>query len=253
MDVFLSLAFLFLTGSVVGWIIELIFRRFFSSSNPERKWINPGFLVGPYLPLYGFSLVTLYLLAQTGSALFGGGTLQKILLFIAMAAVITIIEYIAGLIFIKGMKVKLWDYSSEPGNIQGIICPKFSFFWACLSAIYYFLIHPHIIDGINWLSSHLSFSFFLGFAYGIMIIDVIYSMKLVSRIKRFADEYEIIVRYEELKNSIRKKNEEIKEKTHFLLFLRSAVSFNETMKDYLEREKEKISAAKAKVQNKRQK
>ena len=45
MNVFLGLAFLFFIGSVLGWFLELIFRRFFSSANPERKWINPGFLV----------------------------------------------------------------------------------------------------------------------------------------------------------------------------------------------------------------
>ena len=30
--------------------IGSFFRRFFSI----RKWINPGFLNGPYLPMYGF-------------------------------------------------------------------------------------------------------------------------------------------------------------------------------------------------------
>lgn len=64
MNFFLTLAFLFFIGSTIGWGIEVIFRRFFSSANPERKWINPGFLNGPYLPLYGFGLCFLYLLAS---------------------------------------------------------------------------------------------------------------------------------------------------------------------------------------------
>lgn len=55
MSLFLTIAFLFFIGSMAGWGIEVVFRRFFSSANPERKWINPGFLSGPYLPLYGFS------------------------------------------------------------------------------------------------------------------------------------------------------------------------------------------------------
>lgn len=53
MSLFLTIAFLFFIGSMAGWVIEVVFRRFFSSANPERKWINPGFLSGPYLPLYG--------------------------------------------------------------------------------------------------------------------------------------------------------------------------------------------------------
>ena len=36
----LKLAFLFFAGSVSGWVLELLFRRFLSSANPERRWIN---------------------------------------------------------------------------------------------------------------------------------------------------------------------------------------------------------------------
>ena len=51
MSMFLTLAYLFFIGSVLGWCLELVFRKFFSSANPEHKWINPGFCVGPYVPL----------------------------------------------------------------------------------------------------------------------------------------------------------------------------------------------------------
>ena len=64
MNEFLVIAFLFFIGSLVGWVLELLFRRFISDANPKRKWINPGFLVGPYLPLYGFSLSALYIMAH---------------------------------------------------------------------------------------------------------------------------------------------------------------------------------------------
>ena len=47
--------------------------------------------------------------------------LKKIMLFVVMALAITALEYVAGLIFIRGMKIKLWDYSDRWGNIQGII------------------------------------------------------------------------------------------------------------------------------------
>ena len=47
MNTFLKLAFLFYIGSSLGWVLELFFRRFISGNNPERKWINPGFMVGP--------------------------------------------------------------------------------------------------------------------------------------------------------------------------------------------------------------
>ena len=118
MKEWLILAFIFFIGSLAGWLLELIFRRFFSRANPSRKWINPGFLVGPYLPLYGFSLCVVYLLAHINVSFIHGVYLRKTVLFLLMALSVTLIEYFAGLIFIKGMHVKLWDYSDEKFNEQ---------------------------------------------------------------------------------------------------------------------------------------
>lgn len=56
MNLFLELSFIFFMGSMAGWVLEVLFRRFFSKANPERKWINPGFCTGPYVPLYGLGL-----------------------------------------------------------------------------------------------------------------------------------------------------------------------------------------------------
>ena len=52
MRLFLIFVFLFYMGSSVGWVLELFYRRF-----EHKKWVNPGFLVGPYLPIYGLGLV----------------------------------------------------------------------------------------------------------------------------------------------------------------------------------------------------
>lgn len=221
MSSFLILAFIFFIGSIVGWLIELIFRRFFSTTNLQRRWINPGFLIGPYLPLYGFSLCILFLLAQIDINFIQNKIIEKLVLFIVMSIMVTIIEYIAGIIFIKGMKIKLWDYTDEWGNIEGIICPKFSFFWVILSAIYYFLIHSHMLSSIYWLSNHLSFSFIMGFFYGIFVIDVCYSLQVMVHVRKFAHDNKIIVKYELLKENIRKRNEEIIGKKRFIFTIHS--------------------------------
>ena len=158
MGILLKLAFLFFMGSTFGWVLELFFRRFISSANPERKWINPGFCTGPYLPLYGCGLCALYLIASLENlCLIKDPLWNKILLFVIMALGMTAIEYIAGILSLKVFKVRLWDYSNERGNIQGIICPKFSLIWAALGAIYYFLIHPYILNALHWLSENLAF------------------------------------------------------------------------------------------------
>ena len=241
MSDFLVIAFLFFVGSIVGWLIEIVFRRFFSSANKEHRWINPGFLIGPYLPLYGCSLCVLFLLARINITFIKNIILYRIILFTIMALIVTFIEYIAGIIFIKGMKIKLWDYTNEWGNIGGIICPKFSFFWAILSAIYYFLIDPHILNSLYWLSNHLTFSFVMGFFYGVFVIDVSYSMNLMMRIRKFAQDNEIIIKYELLKENIRKRNEELFGKKKFIFAMHTGrEDFFKHLKHYKDEEAKKI-------------
>ncbi len=231
MSIFLITAFLFFAGSLIGWVIELLWRRFFSSNNPSRKWINPGFLVGPYLPIYGFSLTILFLLTFIDVSFIENVILQKVVLFVLMALSITVFEYIAGLIFIKGMKIKLWDYSKCWGNIQGIICPMYTFFWYILSAAYYFFIHPKVLGWLYWLAKNLSFSFFVGFFYGILFIDVFYSLNLMNKIRKFASENEFIIRLENLQHHIREINEEKSNKLHFWRSIKSD-HINEDLKKF---------------------
>ena len=163
MNAFLALAYLFFIGAVFGWVLEVFFRKFFSSSNPEHRWINPGFCVGPYIPLYGCGLCILFLLATLGTQYgMDSGIGGRALLFSGMAVSMTLIEYIAGIMLLKIFKLRLWDYSRLWGNIQGLICPLFSLFWTILGAIYYFLIHPVILEALTWLSHNLAFSFVIG-------------------------------------------------------------------------------------------
>ena len=235
MNNFIILAFLFFIGCFLGWGLEVLYRRF-SPANVSRRWINPGFLVGPYLPLYGFGLCALYLLANLeNTPLISEVTAgSKTLLFIVMSLVMTLFEYIAGVIFIKGMKVKLWDYSNEKFNFQGIICLKFSIYWAILGAVYYFLIHPHILQALQWFSSNLAFSFVVGMFFGVFAVDVVYSLGIVAKVRAFAKENDILVRYEELRQQIRQRSEENKEKLHWFLRFASGEQLKEHLQRYLE-------------------
>lgn len=232
MNVFLELAFLFFMGSVSGWVLEVLFRRFISRANPERKWINPGFCTGPYLPLYGFGLCLVYLIASLEKWNFIDNPFwNKVMLFLGMAICMTVIEYIAGILALKIMKVRLWDYTNEWGNIQGIICPKFSLIWAVLGAVYYFFIHPHILGAIHWLSQNLAFSFVIGLFFGVFIIDVAQSVQLVAKIKAFAEENDVVVKYETIKANIRGHYEITKQKYHFFRPFHSDRPLSEHLKD----------------------
>ena len=222
MNFILTLAYLFFVGSISGWVLELFFRKWFSSSNPEHKWINPGFCTGPYLPIYGFGLCTLYLLALLGGKTGLDGSIQgRALLFLGMAISMTLIEYIGGLLLLKGAKIRFWDYSNRRGNIQGLICPLFSFFWALLGAAYYFLIHPHILTALAWLSENLAFSFVIGLFFGVFLVDMASSAHWVSRVKAFADENDVIVKVENLKAHIHAAQERASARVHFFFAFRS--------------------------------
>ena len=228
MNVALVLAFLFYIGSTFGWVLELFYRRIVST----KKWINPGFLTGPYLPIYGIGLCMLFGLSMIDMSFIQDVRLQNVMIVIFMGLAITLIEYIAGIVFIKGMKVKLWDYSDRWGNIDGIICPLYTFFWCILGGIYYFFIQSHIIDAIVWLSNNLAFSFVIGFFFGILTLDVVHSMNLVIKIKKFAKENDILVKFEELKSSIREEQEKQKEKINYLFAFKTAGKLVDTLTEY---------------------
>ncbi len=199
------IATLFVIGSVSGYVIELFFRRFVS----QKKWMNPGFLTGPYLPIYGFGVVVLYAISNIPLPIYPEwvAIIVKILI---IGLGMTLIEFIAGLIFIKGLKMKLWDYSNQKGNIMGIICPLYSLIWILVGSLYFFFVNPYLVIAINWISENLIYTFFIGIVIGMVIVDFAYSLHLGLKIKQF-QEYQSL-RFEEIRVMIRKKIYEIKSK-----------------------------------------
>ena len=219
MSIFLTLASLFFVGSVLGWVLELLFRNIVQK---DKKWVNPGFCTGPYLPIYGFGLCTLYLLASLEKyGMITNPLLNKLVLFAAMAVGMTLIEYIAGIFCLKYFKVMLWDYSDQWGNIQGLICPLFSAIWAFMGAVYYFFVHPYILSALDWLSNNLAFSFVIGFFFGVFVIDVVYSSHLLAKLKAYADENDVVVKWEHLKAEIRSAQDRAAKRAYFVFAFRS--------------------------------
>lgn len=217
MNRFLILAFLFFIGSMCGWMLELIFRRYFSTVNRDKKWINPGFCLGPYCPIYGFGLCLLFLICRLINYMSLSSTaVNNVLIISIMGICITLLEYIAGFCLLKFMNLRLWDYSNNKWNIKGIICPLFSLGWTILGAVYYFLIDPYILNALNWLANNLAFSFVIGMFFGVFIIDVIYSSNIIVKIRNYAIDNEIIVRVERLKTQILAFHEQHQKKYVFL-------------------------------------
>ena len=106
-----NLFLLFFIYSFLGYIVESI-----SVSLMEKKVVwNRGFLVGPYIPIFGTGAMTMML------------TLEKykddiVALFIMSMVVCLTIEYLCSLVAEKIFKLRWWNYSDKLFNINGRIC-----------------------------------------------------------------------------------------------------------------------------------
>lgn len=217
MYVFVLIVFIFSIGAIFGWCLEVVYRRL---ADKEKRWVNPGFCVGPWLPIYGTGLLTAFGISFFDKYIdLGNDVLEKIILFAIMSILMTLIELIAGELLLKFFNLRLWDYSNEKYNYKGFICLKFSFYWMLISAAYYFFIHPLIQDAVIWLSKNLIFSFSVGLFFGVFLIDIIYSSNVLVKVRNIAQEAGITVRLEELKDTINRKQKLAESKATFFFFM----------------------------------
>lgn len=222
MSLFFSFVFLFYVGSSIGWVLELFFRRI-----EHKKWVNPGFLVGPYLPMYGLGLVIITVLHLWLDQY----DLNPIITIILMGLCMTLLELITGLIFLR-LKVRLWDYSNYFLNFKGVICFHMTLIWTGLGAIYYYFLADYVMKALAWFSNNLSFSYILGIFTGVIVIDFVYSSKLYKKIRKYAKNNNIVIMYENLKLHIRNIQERAEEKYSFLLPFRQTKNLLEYLVGY---------------------
>ena len=237
----------FMIGSAGGWVVELFFRHFVLLSKGKNRWVNPGFLAGPCLPIYGFGLAILYFMSYFGDMLpIENAALKALVIVLCEAVIMTLVELIAGEIFIIRMKIRLWDYSRRKWNYKGIICPLFSCIWGLVGAAYYFLFHSWLPDVVAYLISQNYILFIFGVFYGIFFVDYAYSMQMVKKVKQFAEENGIVIFYDDLKEDITASREQKKEKTEFTFVFRG--NMQEHLKHYYEKLKGSAESAAQKMQ-----
>lgn len=53
--------------------------------------------------------------------------------WVLTAVAITTVEYLSGLVINLYLRWDVWDYSRQPGNILGQICPAFFLIWLSIS------------------------------------------------------------------------------------------------------------------------
>ena len=150
---------IFIVYAVIGWCSEVAY-----AALDTGKFVNRGFLNGPYCPIYGFG-ISLVIVVLT--------PLKENLLILYIGSVIltSVIEYITGYLLEKVFHNKWWDYSDKPYNIKGYICLKFSLFWGFACTFIVLILHP-IIYGIIKI---------VPFLIGVIILTVV---KFNERLKR---------------------------------------------------------------------
>lgn len=232
---FFTLTALFALGGSLGWVLELLYRR-----AAHGKWVNPGFLAGPCLPLYGVGLILLYLICRLDLHKIRSSSWQKIVLILLITVAMTTIEFLTGLFFTRRFHVRLWDYSARPGNIDGLICPLFTLIWGVLGAAYALLLHPRIVRWTQDVIQSRVCIFLLGIYLGIFILDICYSFHVAAAIQSWAARTQLVVRYENLKLSVLNRAEELHQKRSFVFPLRSRFKLNEELDYYLDRVKTRL-------------
>ena len=211
-----NLSFIFIFGCVGGWIIEFIYRHFVPSIGQTKKWVNPGFLRGPYLPLYGTGLCILYVMSFItfpGMDPDGWGT--KIIVLLLMILVMTVIELITGYIFILKLNMRLWDYTDNRFNYKGIICPLYTFFWGIICAIYYLLVHKPMLNILDTVTNLPFYPIAIAAFFAIFVMDFLHAIKFLRLVKTLAKEYNIVVLFTAFRGKINEVRKSSKEEDHF--------------------------------------
>lgn len=158
--------------SLIGWIIEVIYR-----SLNNGKLVNPGFLFGPFVPIYGIGGIFVSLIyLQINSY-------PVPVQFLIFTFILTVIEYLTGEIFEKFFQLKLWDYTDNRFNLNGKISLLFSTGWGLLALIVVNYIHPAISYPVNRIGNRESLiisSLILTY----FITDTAYSAASLNRFRK---------------------------------------------------------------------
>ena len=210
MNYIVECLFIFAFCATAGWLLEVIYRAIV-----HHHFVNPGFLTGCCLPIYGSGGLALYLLCLPVGAITNPLT-RYLLLFTGGAITMTIIELIGGIFLLKVYHITLWDYSKQKFNYKGIICLRFSVYWGICCLLFYLLLYPELnARATHALGSNLQI-LLLGFYYGIFAVDLTESLSLANKLREDAKSLKTNVNIERLKRNLQESAEKRKRFQHLV-------------------------------------
>lgn len=138
---FYNIVYFFTVYSFLGWCIEVAYYY-----KNERRFVNRGFLNGPFCPIYGCSIVSIIIFLNKFKT-------NILILFLLGFVFTSLVEYITSFLLEKIFNDKWWDYSDDPLNIHGRVCVPYSLLWATGVVIVIEIIHPVVNTLIDKIPS----------------------------------------------------------------------------------------------------
>lgn len=165
-----ELFIVFMIYSFIGWVIEVLGKALI-----EKTVVNRGFLIGPYLPIYGVGgiLMTLLLSRYTN---------DKFVLFIMSIMLFATLEYFTSFILEKLFNARWWDYSKWKFNINGRICLETMIPFGCAGLFVMYVFNSFLYRCIsNTPSIVISIMFIVLLV--IFLVDLSISLNVMFTIK----------------------------------------------------------------------
>lgn len=160
----LTFCLIFYVYCFLGWCFESIY-----VSLNSKKWVNRGFMKGPFLPIYGSGAVII--LFATIPVMF-----SPLLVYVMSVFAATVLELITGIVMEKLFKVKYWDYSNNFLNYKGYICLKSSIAWGFMGLLVTYVINEPVAGFINSVDKIL-----LGVLVGVISVIFVYDFVVSFR------------------------------------------------------------------------
>lgn len=167
----------------LGWIIESTY-----VSCVQRQLVNRGFLRLPLLPLYGSGAILMLWVSLP---------LQDNLILVFLAGMIaaSALEYVTGYVMERLFKMKYWDYSDQPLNLNGYICLWTSVCWGGLTILLTELIHRPIARVVLAIPSGAAIVF------GVLI-SLVFAADVVQSVKAALDLGRVLENMTKLKTEL---------------------------------------------------
>ena len=123
---------------------------------PQKRWINRGFLNGPFCPVYGFGALLILAVLSPLLGVFEF-PLELIVLFFTATLLTSVLEYVTSVLLEKLFHTSWWDYSNHKYQIHGRVCLMNSLLFGVMSTLVLEVLHPLISSMLTAIPRIVSF------------------------------------------------------------------------------------------------